>query len=401
MVAGVLQLQAKSMQDVYLTKNPEINVFQYQYYRYVNFANDLYKLHLNETARFNTKTYVTIPKKGHLLSKLYLHLKLPALNPVDGDYACWADTIGYSIFNAAIELQIGGVIIDKLYPTGMDILDEFSTSINKVGHDTMLMKSDIYRSAMYNSQKEIDLMIPLNFWFTKQYSLALPLLSMTNQDIQINFSFADFPQVINYDGNTMPARLEILDSNLFAEYVMLDDIVLDQFQQQKHQYIIPQMVYNGDDMIPANQSLFSTKLNFVNPCKELLFVCVDTTNIENNNYFNYSRASDESALITEASLILDGKHRYDNFLPEFIFRNFFPSIVHSVIPSKYIYTMPFALKPEDDQPTGSLNMGRFNEILLSLKMTPNNPNCKLYIYGIMYNVVTIENGMLTMEWLNN
>ena len=62
--------------------------------------------------------------------------------------------------------------------------------------------------------------------------------------------------------------------------------------------------------------------------------------------------------------------------------------------------MPFALKPEDDQPTGSLNMGRFDEVLLSLKMNPNNPNCKLYVFGIMYNVVTIENGSLTFEFLN-
>lgn len=400
MVAGTLQLQARGIQDVYLTKDPEINVFQYQYFRYVNFANDLYKIPLHDPARFNSKTHVVIPKKGHLLSKLYLHLKLPPIVRNTGEYACWSDVIGYSIFNSPIELQIGGVVVDKLYPVCMDIVDELSTTTNKLGHDRMIMKSDTWRSAIYNSDKELNLMIPLNFWFTKNYSMALPLLSMTSQEIQINFNFADFSKVINYDALAAPPRVEILDSNIFAEYIMLDDIVLDMFQRQKHQYVITQMVYNGDDNIPPAKNLFNTKLNFNNPCKEVLFCCVDQNNYDNNCYFNYSRLSDEEPLIKEASLILDGKHRYDNLLPEFIFRDFFPNIVHSVVPSKHFYVMPFALKPEDDQPTGSLNMSRFDEILLSLRMNDNNPACKLYIFGIMYNIVTIENGVLTFEFVN-
>lgn len=398
MVAGIMQLQATGIQDIYLSTNPSINLFKYAYYRYVNFSNELYKLHLNNSASFNTKTQIIIPKKGHLLSKLYLHLRLPALKKIDGTYACWTDTLGYAIFNGPIELQIGGVVVDRLYPVGMDILSELNPS--STGRDAMILKSDMYRDAMFNATGEVNLMISLDFWFTKEYSSALPLLSLTNQEIQINFSFADFSDIINYDGNIEPIGKDILESNLFTEYIFLDDVILDQFQKQKHQYIIPQMIYNGDEIIPQNQSLFNTKLNFKNPCKELLFCCVDQNNIDSNNYFNYSRHSDESNLISQASLLLDGKHRYDNFLPEFIFRDFYPNIVHSVVPTKYLYVMPFALKPEDNQPTGSINLGRFDEVLLSLKMTPNNPACKLYIFGIMYNLLVIENGTMTFQWTN-
>jgi len=399
MVAGTLQLQARGIQDVYLTKDPEINVFQYQYYRYLNFANDIYKLPLRDPGRFGSRTHVIIPKLGHLLSKLYLHIKLPSLVKNGGEYACWTDTIGYAIFNNPIELQIGGIVVDKLYPVGLDILDELTTGTNKLGHDKMILKSDIWRSNLYNASKEADLMIPLDFWFTKHYSMALPLLSMTSQEIQINFSFAQFNQVINFDGS-MPDEVDILDANIFAEYIMLDDVVLNTFQSQKHQYVITQMVYNGDENIAANKNLFSTRLIFNNPCKELLFCCVDQNNYDNNNYFNYSRRSDEAPLIKEVSLLLDGKHRYDNFLPEFIFRDYFPNIVHSVIPTKYLYVMPFALKPEDEQPTGSLNMSRFDEVLLHLKLNESNPTCKVYVFGMMYNIVTIENGVLTFEFMN-
>lgn len=394
MAFGILQLQATGRQDVYLTVKPDISFFKYHYFRYVNFANDVYKLHLNDQAAFNIKTQIVIPKKGHLLSKLNLHLKLPKLTKVDGTYICWSDTIGYAIFNGPIELLIGGVIVDRIYPIGLDILDELT--ISNDNRNRLIGKSDNYRSAIHNAEKELDLMIPLDFWFTKDYSLALPLSSMTKQDIQINFSFANLSDVINYDGTTFPI-VEILDSNLYAEYIMLDDVILDQFTKQKHQYIIPQMVYNGEEVIPANQPLYSSKITFQNPCKELLFCCVDSNSSINNNYFNYSRFSDESPLISHAALILDGKHRYDN-MSENIFRDFFPNIVHSIVPSKYMYVMPFSLKPEDQQPSGSINLGRFGEVLLSLKMTPDNPACKVHVFGILYNCLTIENGSVTFEW---
>jgi hypothetical protein len=62
--------------------------------------------------------------------------------------------------------------------------------------------------------------------------------------------------------------------------------------------------------------------------------------------------------------------------------------------------MPFALKPEDYcQPTGSINFGRFDEITLNFQMTPNNNDCYCYIFGIAYNLVRIENGYLTFEWM--
>jgi hypothetical protein len=161
------------------------------------------------------------------------------------------------------------------------------------------------------------------------------------------------------------------------------------------------MVYQGDENIPDNQTIFQARIDFKNPCKELLFVCVDQNNLDNNNYFNYSRRSDGSSLISEVSLLLNGKHRFDYYLPEYTFRQYFPNNVHSVVPNKHLYTIPFCTKPEDYvQPTGSINLSRFDDVTLALKMNPGNPQCKLYIYGIMYNIVTISNGILTFEFVN-
>ena len=399
MAGGFAQLISTGIQDLYLTKNPTINLFQYRYFKYVNFATETIKQHLNDAVEFGqSKISVNILKKGHLLSKIYLAIKLPILVLIDGTYACWSDTLGYAIFNQPIELVIGGIIVDRLYGTGLDIVDELK---KKIGKDILILKSDLYRSTLYNAKKIIDLMIPLDFWFTKDYSLALPLLAMTNQDISINFSFRNFEDLINYDGTVGTYPAYVIDSYVYIEYIFLDETILPDFQKQKFTYIIEQMIYNGDENIQQNQSIFQTQVTFKNPCKELLFVCIDQNNIDNNQYFNYSRRSDGEPLVLEASLLLDGKHRFDNFLPENIFRNYFPNNVHSIIPNKYLYTIPFCTTPETTtQPTGSINLSRFDNVTLALNMNNNNPTCQIHIYGIMLNVVTIENGNLSFEFVN-
>lgn len=405
MPAGINQLLATGIQDVYLTVNPEISILQYVSYRYVNFSNELLKIPLNSTAAFGSQTYVQIPKTGgHLLSKMYLHLQLPALTSSELlKYASWSDTLGYAIFNKPVELLIGGVVVDRIYPVGMDMLDELKTSTNKLGHDQMILKSDMYRDSMYNASEPIDLMIPLEFWFTKDYTMSLPLLSMTSQDIQLNFSFDTFNNLINFNSISPPSPVNIISSDLYVEYIFLDETIVEQFQAQKHQYVITQMVYNGSDIISQGRNIFNTKLNFQNPCQEILFACVDKNNFDNNCYFDYSRRSDQSKLVSKAKLLLDGRNRYDvGYLPEFIFRQFFPNNVHSVVPMKYMYVMPFALKPEShQQPTGSANLSRFDDVTLSLEMTPGNPECMLHVFGIMHNIVCIEEGILSFKWLNN
>ena len=394
MSASVLQLQAVGTPDLYLTDDPKINVFKFHYYRYVNFATESYKLNINTLPTFGLKSTCEIPKRGNLLSKLHLHLKLPILEITSGEYACWNDTLGYSIFSEPIELHIGGVIVDRLYPQCMNILDEFKN--NNQGLNMMLLKSDSFVSNYTNASKQVDLVIPLDFWFTKQYNCALPL--NFQQDIKIVFKLRNFSECVNYD-LTPPNYTPIITSNVYAEYIYLDDIILDKFMKQDHKFLIQQMQYNGDTMINGGISDYICKLNFNNPCKEILFVGVETGNITSNNYFAYSKSPDNSPLFQEMSLLLDGKPRFDQ-LPEFFYRLVFPQNVHTFIPLKYIYSMSFSLRPEDTQPTGSINLDLFNDVSLALKLNVNSSSIQLFVFALTYNIVKIEKGMLSFEWMN-
>jgi hypothetical protein len=397
MSPSLLQLQAVGLQDIFLTTDPQINIFKYNYYRYVNFATETVKLGFNENVTFGKRITCEIPKRGDLLSKIHLHLRLPPIVKNGGTYASWTDTLGYAIFDDFIELQIGGEIVDKLYPQFLNAWDELTTTSKKVGKNLMLLKSDTYVASKYNAEKYVDLIIPLDFWFTKQYNLSLPLLCMAYQDIKISFKLKQFSECINYDGDE-PLAIPILNANIIAEYIFLDDVIREKFLDVKHQYIIEQVQYNGDDLILHNTDVYNSKLRFNYPCKEFIFFAVENNNIENNNHFVYSRTPDDEPLIREASLLLDGKLRFDS-LPEFYYRSVFPDNVHSVIPTKYIYTMPFSIKPEGNQPTGSLNASKFNDITLFLKLPHDNVDLTLYVFAISYNVLIINKGFLTMEFM--
>jgi hypothetical protein len=400
MVLAALQLQAVGKQDSYLTQNPQINVFKYQYYKYLNFANDIYRFSFNDTPRFGGKYNVQIPKRGHLLTKLYIRVSLPILEKINLNYASWADPLAFSIFEGPIEFLVNGVIIDRLYPVCMDIVDELESSPYNKGHNNMILKGDTYVSSMHNAEKEVDLIIPLSFWFTKHSSLALPIASMFNEDIQINFQFRQFDNVINYDG-LKPLEKKIKEADIIAEYITLDSSIADHFLAKSHTYIITQSIYNGDEVINRNKALHQTKITFKSICKELLFSFVETNSINTNNYFNYSRTNDENSFVKEINLSFDGRNRYSEFLPESVYRYIMPKSYHSTVPSKYFYTIPFAVKPEDYlQPSGGVNVGRLDEVLLSFKLKEDNEECHLYVFGICYQILTVKNGKLSVGFLN-
>ena len=168
MPAGIIQIQAKGPDDVYLTEKPEIDIFKYNYFRFVNYAAEMIPIPLNSNIEFGKKTSVKIEKYGHLLSKLYLRVKLPPLVKNGGTYASWCDNVGYALFSEFIELEIGGVVVDKIYPQFSDMWDELSNT-KQMGRNMMTLKSDLYTSGKYNAIKEVDLLIPLDFWFSKEF----------------------------------------------------------------------------------------------------------------------------------------------------------------------------------------------------------------------------------------
>ena len=78
------------------------------------------------------------------------------------------------------------------------------------------------------------------------------------------------------------------------------------------------------------------------------------------------------------------------------FRLLQPLRYHTKIPSNFVYTYSFSLKPEEIQPSGSCNFSCFDNARLLLNM--NNKQIKsdyiIKIYAVNYNVLIITKGMV-------
>jgi hypothetical protein len=388
-----LILQTHGTIDTYLTDSPQIDVFKYKVYRYTNFVRKVKKVTMSGFADFNSNISVDIPKSGHILTKMYIHLKLPKLTKIDADYLNWSDNLSSAIIDGPITLSIGGVIVDRMYPDFEDLYDELS-SLEDKRRGQMTLKSDMYQSAVYNASKETDIYIPLRFSFTKNYKLGLPIASMI-QDIKINFKMKSFFDCINYNG-TVPPKYNVLASTFFTEYIDLDPLVIDQFANYKHTFVIDQ-VQEQIELISNSMTNnnFNSILKFNSPCKELIFALVEKSNIDSNNYYAYSRSSDDLSFITDLTVLLNGISYIDDF-PESYYRLVMPYQHHSRIPLKYVYSIPFAIYPEDTQPSGKIDLSKISEVVVQLKLKNDNPDLVLRIYAITYNIATIENGIYSL-----
>ncbi len=92
-------------------------------------------------------------------------------------------------------------------------------------------------------------------------------------------------------------------------------------------------------------------------------------------------------------------------MPASYFRLLQPYYRHTRNPINYIYTYPFALKPEEHQPTGHINLSRIDNMKLIIKM--HDKMSKLQrttytsrVYATCYNVLVITDGMAGILFYN-
>jgi len=393
---ALIQLENTGAQDTFLTENPDVDVFEYQYAKYYNFAQEMNRVEFNEVSDFGRLVTCTIPRLGDLISKVYLRIQIPALVYTSGTYASWTESLGFFLIDS-YELEIGGQVQEKNSGRFLDIMDEYETSYSKrLGRNLMTLKSDFYVVNQHNAETGKTLDIPLEFFFTKNYGMSLPICAINYQEVKIKIKFRDFNDCLNYDGSTPPLPVSFMDSCLYIEYALLDQTLLTKYKTKKHMYLIEQVQSSFPQIINPNSSETRVKMNFNNAIKEIIFVFVGTDSENNNDWFNYQRRSDNASFFTFVNLLCDGNSRFD--VPEQYPRLVFPQEVHTSSTDRRIYCLPFSLIPESNQPSGTMNFSRFDNAELAFKMTSGNPECKCFVFAISYNVAYIEDGKFYVEF---
>jgi Large eukaryotic DNA virus major capsid protein/Major capsid protein N-terminus len=433
---GLLQLVAQGKQDVFLTGNPQITWFKLVYRRYTNFAVESQAMFFDGFPDFGKRITCTVPRRGDLLGPLFLEITLPEARLTDDSLAAYVNSVGHALIEE-ISIEIGEQEIDKQTGEWMEIWSELSVPAGqRQGFNAMIGRVDGYLpppatsppvTATTNSGSayqygSVKLYIPLQFWFCKNPGLYLPLLAMQYTTIRIHLKLRSLDQLV-YKGqpfNTQglcptptglqPKKASIQDLRLYGDFIHLDSEERRRFVANSHEYLIEQIQYTSKISVPASIFTATVPLEFNHPIRELLWVIQRDAMESYNEWFNFSSTSIQEQgarqdILQEANLLLDGYDRFE-IRDAGYFRLVQPFQHHTNSPvSQYIYTYAFALKPEEMQPSGSLNASRIDVVQLQVYMRPDSTlpttdpryvppkgNSHVRVYATNHNVLRIVNG---------
>jgi hypothetical protein len=465
MGGGLLQLVAYGAQDVYLTGNPQITFFKVVYRRHTNFAMEAIQQTFSGIANYGNTVYCQISRNGDLIHRTYLQVGVNK-TPSGTSTQSYVNYLGLRLLKSvSIEIggqQIDKHYSDWLYiwnelslPIG-----------KRYAYDTMVgADRDALNSGVYGDSSNITtLYIPLEFWFCRNIGLALPLIALQYHEVKIKIEFetaANCVYVNNSDSPPVITDYSLKDPNLWVDYIYLDTDERRKFAQLSHEYLIEQLQFTGQETLSKTGSRI--KLNFNHPCKELVWVAKNSlvsrwynytfenketgfvasnendalssnlpfgnltstiasnltvssnvsgaafSTIALNQYIQDSYIPFEDASTSEISnpfetclLQLNGNDRF-NIRNGTYFNLVQPYQHHTNIPlNQGINVYSFALKPEEHQPSGTLNMSRIDTAVLAVtpKSLTGTLNANINIYAVNYNVLRILSGMGGLAYSN-
>ena len=407
MGGGLLQLVAYGAQDVYLTGNPQITFFKVVYRRHTNFALESIEQTFNGSADFGKRVTCQISRNGDLIHRVYLQVTLPAA----GASAKWCDFVGLALMNY-VELEIGGQQIDKHYPDWMYIWNELTLpQSKKLGFRKMVGANPNFTNA-YNTGAT--LYVPLEFWFCRNPGLALPLIALQYHEVKINIQFETLANLVKAG---TAGTISITSASLWVDYVFLDTDERRRFAQLSHEYLIEQLQYTGSEAVSSGAN--RVKLNFNHPVKELVWVLQRsglTGSGTSNYWFNYVDADgfatpanevtpndawNGSNTMSACKLQLNGHDRFTQRDGAY-FNLVQPYQHHDNIPTNPgINVYSFALKPQEHQPSGTLNMSRIDTAVLSFTASAGyTSGSVLKTFAVNYNVLRVMSGMGGLAYSN-
>jgi hypothetical protein len=440
MGGGLLQLVAYGAQDMYLTGNPQITFFKVVYRRHTNFAMEAIEQSFNGNNNFGSSVSVLITRNGDLINRIYYSAKIKNDNAVSTTPTTATNGVALVPYFGqrllkTIELEIGGQRIDKHYSEWLYIWNELSLSPGKKDGYRLMVGGDAKnRSIFLGPGDSYEIYVPLEFWFCRNVGLALPLIALQYHEVKINITYASASEMVdtaatNYcdaidddelfadnkstkllskNNNNLAGvstKLQLNDVAMWVDYIFLDTDERRRFAQLSHEYLIEQLQFPGSDTITKSDNANSTKgvrMVFNHPCKELVWTIRST---DSGTYWN--NFSDNSANVypicenpvLKARIQLNGNDRIAERNGKY-FSVVQPYQHHECTPSIYntgINVYSFALKPEEHQPSGTLNMSRIDTSVLSVSSSIAGT---ISVYAVNYNVLRILSGMGGLAYSN-
>ena len=408
-----MALLAKGSQDRHLTSHPQMSFWKACFKRHTNFSSESIQVLLTGDTSFGGLCRAVLPRKGDLVTDIYLSVELPAVSVTGPDPAVkWTNSLGHALIEY-VEVAIGGEVIDRHTGEWLEIHSQLymtdekqKTYHNMIGNKGSLINEATELAPQY-------LYIPLQFWFNKNDGVALPIAALQVHDVEIRIKLRRAEDLyVTFDADNVVTAGRLDSVSLFVNYIQLDSAERKAFATKEHQYLIEQVQYGGqNDVGGARGTGFD--ISFNHPVKELFWmgqreVALRTEVVMNsdgypdyNDYFNFSSSASPGAqlnMFDKFLIQLNGtdllSEREANY-----FNLYVPWKHHTNAPEIGVYCYSFAREPERYQPTGTLNFSRLSSAFL--KCTFNDAAvlpCVMRVYAVNYNILSFSCGQAALEY---
>ena len=289
MGGGIISLVANGAQDVYLTANPQITYFKVIYRRYTNFAMETIE-HAIDSAKPGGRYSVQVQRNGDLATKTALRIRVPAVTAdvlgTATEKVAWVRRLGHALLKE-VEIKIGGMRIDYHIGVWLDIYWELTHTVeSERGYRALIgdvpeMTALRGRTLFDNSNEillpEYTLYIPFQFWFCRNYGLALPLIALQYHEVRLEVTLEDISKLMVWTGSAPPTmnNFTFKDAGIMVDYVYLESGERRKYAQLGHEYLIEQVQFTGEETVQINANSVSNnqkfKLNYNHPSKELIW----------------------------------------------------------------------------------------------------------------------------------
>lgn len=339
MVVALLQVIHTGLQDERLLPkkgNPAVSFFQKVFMKAGRFTTAWVRLDFDTRPNFATQASITLPRQGHLITRLYLVTTMPdlltpqlkaraaATTSFQGPTFGWTNSLGHALVQTAT-IDIGGSRIDTLTSRLLEVLDEYTTPLEKVTSvNTLLprLQNGFNPTSIGWTDSPTVSVTPLPFWFSRgDPGVALPIDAINNDLVRLTVNFAPlnslyvssaqipfssstqpaggtayFPLlnsrfyqsggttsvsglsgnpsvsqfVTEISGYRMPTSFTLGDTYVLAEYVYLDKPEANKFRISDIQYPIPQH-YTFEPTDSMGLPKLNVPLRIPNPTRDLFF----------------------------------------------------------------------------------------------------------------------------------
>ena len=393
--------------DRHLTFEARRSHFATEYNKIANHSKFTVSQPFRENVNFGKTISVEIDSIGDFLSGVILRFRLPALTIPEGSrFIGWTQTVGYAMIEN-LELRIGDMTVVSQMGSFAEVMDYLQTPPNPVHWDA-IGRYDTVLATKYTGNKEREVLIPLNLWFTKKLSQAIPIFALNNHKIRIVLTLKPFQELITWDGEIPPPDASIVDSEVISEhYVVTEEerdaqyLVFEDNSRvlQPKSYLIDQW-YFLDFFVPAHTVQNKFHLSFAGHVKELVFYLIEEESLESNDPFMFGQRAEGkngAEFITSLSLLLDGKVRLDT-TPELYYRLITPQKYHTYAGNRNIYVIPFSETPEQNKPCTTLDFSAYDTVELLLDFVPNIARCRLHVLAVTVNRLTFFDETVQLEY---